>query len=733
MSLLAQFFSPRSLAILGVSDRTGSDGLLLLQSLIEAGYSGDLVPVGNPLSGGAVPGQQILGKMVYPNARGLRREVEVALVCVPPSDCLACVQELATLHPKRVIVMYDPLQIEPEKHRALSAELADLGRRSEFQLVGPGSAGLYSSAEPFPACLLLRGVRPARGKLALVSSSYAYSDLLMRHVLARGIGISRFISLGTQAGLTYADFLKELATDDRTGAIAVCLEDMANGARFMEAAGEVSLRKPIILWSVGASDAEDPSTRPRGRSGLAPRRKPARDTRTAAAGPGPEVVRAAMRQCGVLQSEDLEGFLETAHVLSLLGSTLPGNDQVALISNQIEPALTASAELRRFGLQPLGADERERKKLKGNLPLGAQNGSLAFLPAGVDLQVLTDWVAGFLSSSPAGGGVVAYSGPDREDLAAALARVHRKWSKPMVFSVGTCPKMQAHLSQSGLPVFGVPERAVRAYGALVGYRRLQEVQRRRGLVMRPAAPRPAEPPGEETRPRWVFGLLPAQKLRQLLRQSGFSVPAELPIRSFGDAKRFARKNKFPLRLRAHADGLIDPDRRLPSAQVADLRELRKAFPQLRRRSRKHPVTVEKVVTGGCPMLLRVSLEGSFGSVLRFGIAGVLSELAGDVAVRVCPIRRADAEAMLGEIRGARLLEDHSAKTPPKQAVVDLLLKVSEFALAHPEIESLTLHPVLVRGSVIIPEAEALVHEVIAKPARQRSDRDRSGQAKRRHR
>ncbi len=123
-----------------------------------------------------------------------------------------------------------------------------------------------------------------------------------------------------------------------------------------------------------------------------------------------------------------------------------------------------------------------------------------------------------------------------------------------------------------------------------------------------------------------------------------------------------------------------------------------------------PVLVEEMVSGGIEAIVGVINDPTFGHAIMFGLGGIFTEIFRDVTFRVIPITRRDAELMLSEIKGKKILEGYRGMKVDKEAAIDLLLKISKFVKEHPEIEGMDLNPVLLREN----EAVVLDAKVILK-------------------
>jgi acetate---CoA ligase (ADP-forming) subunit beta len=138
-------------------------------------------------------------------------------------------------------------------------------------------------------------------------------------------------------------------------------------------------------------------------------------------------------------------------------------------------------------------------------------------------------------------------------------------------------------------------------------------------------------------------------------------------------------------------GLAD-EQQVGEAYDAIMASCREKYPE----ARIDGVTVQHMAPAGLEVIVGMATDPQFGPVLMFGLGGVWVEVLKDVSFKIAPLTRQDARAALGEIRAARLLEGFRGSDPvDKAALVDILLRVSEFVTATPEVREMDLNPIFV--------------------------------------
>jgi acyl-CoA synthetase (NDP forming) len=197
-------------------------------------------------------------------------------------------------------------------------------------------------------------------------------------------------------------------------------------------------------------------------------------------------------------------------------------------------------------------------------------------------------------------------------------------------------------------------------------------------------------------------LLNEVEAKQVLAEAGVPVVPAVLARQAGEAMAAAKQMGFPVVLK-----VVSPDITHKSdvggvkLNLADEAAVGRAFDEIMAASKKAQpdaridgVSVQKMATPGTEVIVGVNLDPQFGPVLMFGLGGVLVEVLEDVAFRIVPIEPRDARRMIREIKGFKLLEGYRGQPPADVAALEsLLLKVSQFVDAHPEVAELDLNPV----------------------------------------
>jgi acetyltransferase len=442
VSGLDALFAPGSIAVLGASKNPAKLGHRLLANVKEGGFAGAIHPV-NP-SGGS-----ILGLPVLERIEALPPGVDLALVSLPAPAVPAAIGALAARGVRAAVVLSSGFGEVDSRGRGVQDAMLASARAAGMRLVGPNCMGVYSAPARVNGTYFW-DLPEAPGGIAVVSQSGAYGGLIFRHLGSRGLGISRFLSIGNQADVDIAEVIEYLADDPATTLIACFVEALRDGRRFVGAARHASRRKPIVALKGGRSDA--------GRR--------AAGSHTGSLGGSYDIYRAALRHAGVVVTEETEEFFDAIESLLVCGSRRPAAPRIAVITVSGGPSVVAADCAERSGLALPTLDDATQQRLRALLPAFAAVGNPVDLTPQVERERIADAVREVLTRDAIAGAVVVNVGLDIPEFADGVLAARDGTGKPVVAFTADAPAIRERFLASGVPVLPSPERAVRAWRAL---------------------------------------------------------------------------------------------------------------------------------------------------------------------------------------------------------------------------------------------------------------------------
>lgn len=468
-SIVDQFdpiFKPKSIAILGASDRPGKWGYIMVDRPLKTGFSGAIYPVNSNKD-------EILGLRSYRSVLDIPDQVDLAVMTTPAPATPELMRECVKKRVKGAILIPGGFAEAGSEGKALENEVVRIARAGRIRFVGPNCMGIWSAAGNLNLCFQQA---PKPGAIAFVSQSGTFGGYLSEIANAKGYGLSKFISIGNQANITASEYLEYLAEDAETKAIVFYVEGFKDGKRFFELAKEVIKRKPIVIYKGGSTGAGARATL----------------SHTASLAGSEDVFEGMCQQVGLIRASEAIHSFEMAE--ALVEQPLPRGKRVAIMGSggQGVVATDACASL---GLEVPEFDEETVNSLKKLLPPHAPPARNPVDFAGsyrtaldetkvIEKLLSLDYIDGVITNVPINPmvwGLKPTSADTDKPLSDAIkdafqaaelfALLPKKYNKPIItlrFRRTDDPTINI-LKEAGIPVYDTPEQCARAMYALVKY------------------------------------------------------------------------------------------------------------------------------------------------------------------------------------------------------------------------------------------------------------------------
>jgi acyl-CoA synthetase (NDP forming) len=461
---LGLLFKPKNIAIVGVTRSESTfGGLSFLRKLQEAGFPGALFPI-NPKA------TEIAGLPAYPNLSSLPVVPDLAMVCVAAAHVPVVLEECGRIGLRHIHILTSGFkEIGTKEGRELEEQIASIAKRKGLLIIGPNCMGPYCPASGLTAWGAIPGVS---GPLGIISQSGSITQRMTEYAYSLGIGTDKAVSVGNEAVLSCLDFLEFMGGDENIRVIALYIENMRDGRRFLKLAQEIGKRKPIIVWKGGKTEV---------------------GARTAASHTGgmagqQMIWEAFFHQTGVVHVNSLDEGVDAVLAFALLPP--PSSRGVFLIGAGGGTSVVNSDTCIAEGLDVPPPSSTMMEKLRKTVPIA---GSIAGNPLD-DWQTFVDpdylgSILDLVCQDPAIGMVIverliprkAYHIRDIPDFtASAMEQVKQRSNrKPVVFAAdsgGGDPELaaqgaslRAEFGKGGIPAYPSVKRAVRALVYLYQY------------------------------------------------------------------------------------------------------------------------------------------------------------------------------------------------------------------------------------------------------------------------
>ena len=673
MNWAEALFRPRSVAVVG-SVSPGKIGRVLVDQLLAGGFT-QLVAV-NPRGLGTRGVSAVSSLRELPPGSS---PVDLAVIASPAATVPEVLEDAGKAGVKVAVII--TAGFAEAGDAAAELEILDAARRWGLRVVGPNCAGIVNTKHDLYPTL---ETRPPIGDVAFVSQSGALGGAVLSWAEEQGVGFSKFVSYGNGVDLTDVDFLAVLRDDEETRVVALYVETVSDGRRFMEAARRLVMVKPLLVIKSGRSDSGRRAT----------------ISHTGSMAGADAVFDAALRQSGAIRIDGIEEMFDLCRGFK----TLPpvNGRRLAIVTNSGGPGVLAADRAEASGLLVKPPSDGLRDRLKRRLePFCGLDNPFDLTVQGTEddyrdvlAEVLAEYDAAlainvntpYLDSAPLAAGVVAAAKSTGKPIAASfMAGRPARAALPV-------------LREGGVPNFATGERAVSAIAAL--WRQSQRVESQGDSTGGPSIP-PCEPeplpwdrdPLEPEAMDWLEGL-------------GFSVLERTWARSTDEAADAVLRFAGPVAMKVVSRSIVHKtDAGGVILNVDGPEEAVVAFERLDVLAGDsfRGVLVSPMVPESVEVLVGLSRDPQFGPVVACGLGGVFTEALEDVSLRVAPVELEEARAMFAELRGSAILLGTRGR-PPRDldALAELVAEVSRLPFRFPRIAELDLNPVfsLERGARI---------------------------------
>ncbi len=679
---------PETIAVIGASRRLGSVGGQFLACILESKYTGGVFAVNSEAL-------EVQGLRSYARVTDIPAQVDLAVIAVPAPAVEAVVAECAVAGVKSIIVVTSGFAEAGEAGEIMQERLVDAARFGGMRLLGPASLGIINTAPDVSLNASLAPRSPRRGRLGLFTQSHALGIAVLSHSDRRNLGISIFASAGNRADISGNDFMQFFLDDESTDVIGLYLESFGNPRKFSRIARAVAQSKPVVAVSSGLA-APGTGSGPRSRQTTLPQ----------------DAYDAMLNQSGVIRVENAHQFFDVCQLV--LHQPLPRGPRVAIVGNST-------------ALGSLTAQLCTRWKLK------VEHGPVV-LP---DDAGATDFATAIEAAmaDPAVDSVVACFIPplvaEDEEVELVVRSAAQRAEKPIVatylgmrgISEGVDPA-DAQCARA-LPVYPLPEYAVRALGTLAEYVAWRD--REQGSPIRAEGLDPDR--AEALIHEWLKGVSGTKRLKQperaeLLAAYGIELWPHVSVRTKKEAVAAAESLGYPVVLKARSPKLrhhLELGVRLHLTDADDVREAFDGLVAAAGRHTKEGFAVQRMAAPAVTCVVGSTEDPLFGPVVQFSVGGPPTDLFEDVSYRIPPLTDVAAREAIMSLKAAPLLMGHQGSAPADlEALGDLIGRLSIMADNHPELASVRLNPVRARPDGV----DVLDAEIVLRSKTERQDSDR---------
>jgi len=678
---LDALFAPKSIAVIGASNRQGSVGRAVFTNILLNEYKGTVYPV-NPKD------RSISGVRSYPSIGDLPESVDVAVVVVPAAVVPAVTEECGKKGVKGLIIISAGFKEVGQDGAALERQVASLAQKYSMRMVGPNCLGTINTDPEVRLNASFASQMPLEGSIAFASQSGALGEAVIDYATGEGIGFSKFISVGNKADVNENDILEYLREDPKTKVILLYIEDIVDGRKFVDTVSKVTEEKPIIAVKAGVS----------------PEGAKAASSHTGALAGSDEAYNAILKQSGVLRVESIIDLFDYARAFAK--QPLPRGNRVAIITNGGGPGIMATDASVRYGLQISQFSEGTKAKLRAGLPKEASVNNPIDLIGDAQsdryelaLQALYDESVdcGLVLLTP-------QAMVDLKKVAETIASVGPKSGKTILASIlGLTDITQAVdvLESNKIPHYTFPESAVRALAAMYEYQRW--VERPRTQIKHFDVDVGKAQEIISTAKRAGLTNLPQDDALKILSTYGLPVIKTETASSKAEAVEAAKRIGYPVAMKIISPDVVHKiDVGAVKLDLNNDQDVSEAFDEILKNvnsrvpgARIEGVILQEYLTGGTETIIGIHRDPKFGPLLMFGLGGIYVEAYRDVSFRLAPIRELSADNMISQIRGSKILQGFRGQPPADiKTIAECIERLSQLSIDLPDVTELDVNPLV---------------------------------------
>ena len=691
---LDAIFRPRSIALIGASNRPCSAGLVTMENLLAGGFDGPIIPV-NPKH------KAVAGVLAYPDVASLPLVPDLAVICTPPQTVPGLIGELGARGTKGAIVITAGFgELGSDLGRGLQDAMLASARPHLLRIIGPNCLGVLSTPIGLNASFAPGNAK--KGGIAFLTQSGAMVTTILDWANARGIGFSHLVSLGDMADVDFGDMLDYLATDSNTTAILLYIEAVTAARKFLSAARAAARLKPVIAIKAGRHEAA----------------AKAAASHTGAMAGQDAVYDAAFRRAGILRVRDLEELFDAVETLANPPSF--SGDDLVILTNGGGAGVLATDALIDYGGRLTELSPQTIARLDAVLPRTWSHGNPVDIIGDAQPGRYED-ALGILLDAPETNAVLVLNCPtaiaSSVDAAGAVARASAARHRPVLASwlgAQSAAEVRALFSRAASPAYDTPTEAARGFMHLVHYRKGQEV-----IVEVPSSLATEFSPDDAKAREIVAAALDAgeswlnaEDVRRLLECYRIPVARSGMAADPEGAARIARAFGGPVALKiaspdithkSDAGGVVldlqNGDAVLAAAQAMRAR-IEEAFPK----ARLTGFLVQEMIRRprAYELIAGMSLDRQFGPVMLFGQGGTAAEIIADRALALPPLNLRLAGELIGQTRIFRQLQGYRDRPPAAlEAIALTLTKLSQLICDIDAVMELDLNPLLADSDGVI--------------------------------
>ncbi len=677
------FLSPKSIAVIGASDKEGSVGRTITSNIMK-GFTGIVYPI-------SPSRPTVFDKKAFKTVLDVPKPIDLAVIVTKNTIVPNVLEECGKKKIKGVIIITAGFKEVDEKGAKLEQQLKDIAKKYKIQVIGPNCLGVMNLDPKTMMNSTFLKITPKSGQIALVSQSGAICAALCEDASAQGIGFSAVVSMGNKAAMSEIDVLNMLANHKQTKVIVMYLEDMGDGQEFLRVCKNITqkLKKPVLVL----------------KSGRSPEGAKAAMSHTGALMGSDEIYDALLKQSGAIRVDTMEELFDYA--VAFAKQPLPTKGGLVIVSNAGGPAIISTDACSKNGIIMAKIDSI-RSKIDSVIPPWGSSRNPVDIVGDADFNRFNN-VLDRVLAHPNVGSVITMCTPsgtlDYDKLAEVIVTMSKKYKKTMLASLMGLDEGITNreiLAKGGIPYYTYAEGAIRTLTAMLRFSNWitsPPGKISKFKVNKAAVKKIFDKVKKEGRPNLL-----EEEGQEVLRAYGFPLPKSMLAKTENDAVKIAKKIGYPVVMKIASPQIIHKsDAGGVKVNLTNDKDVKSAFKEITSNAKKYNkkaeikgVLIVEMVKGGKELIIGSKLEPGMGPVIMLGMGGIYVEVLKDVTFKLAPVTDKEADDMIASIKMKKILEGVRGEKPSdKTKLSECIQKLSQLVTDFSEIKELDMNPVLI--------------------------------------
>ena len=684
----SSILSPKSIAIVGVSQDSEKISSVMLKNLINGGYNGKIYPV-NPKY------EELQGRKVYPDILAIPEEVDMVCIAIPYQFVEDVVDQCVEKKVKSVVIISAGFgEVGPEGAE-LEERIATKLKRENIRLIGPNCLGFINNKAKIN--LTFARENPGDGKIAFISQSGAFCTAILDMACEKSLGFSHVVSIGNKADIHENELMEMFVADNDIKAIALYLEEFSDGKEFVTLSQKA--KKPILLIAPGSSE----------------KAQEAISSHTGSLASSFDTTIAAIKKGNMIYTENSDELFKLMKLIDL--DIIPKGKGIGIVSNAGGPGIIAVDMIEKKDMEVAEIGEKTTQKLLKILPPEASIKNPIDILGDAKSDRYQKTIIELLNEISVDSILVILTPQlitEIEATANVITELMKQTSKPIFscFLGGKDIKAGIRiLEEANAPWFSNIQEAIILISKLAEFEENKELTKIVNSDDYFKKPNYKEEINEKIVPD-KSNVIPDELGIKILEEFGIDTPKQKVVSSLEQGRDFA-STIFPVVIKATSEDLAHKtDFKALYLDIRTISEFEEKYQELKETVTKTTgnvapkILIQEMIPGKLEFFIGANREGGvdiyekdgkgFGHLLAIGQGGIYTEVYKDIRHILVPENREKIDAILSKTKVSEIIDGYRGKPPlPREKIIDLIMSIQRLLVSYPEIVTMDINPVMV--------------------------------------